>query len=92
MPARRASQVERLLDQIDLSTADGAYDRDPIYNAVLRNSAEARIVIPPRSLWGDGATVGERAVDVHIGRLRKGISIGKAGSSAQCGGYSLGDF
>lgn len=48
-----ASQVEPSLDQIDgqigLFIADGAYDGDPIYNAVLRHSAEARIVIPPRS-------------------------------------------
>ncbi|PZM14323.1 IS5 family transposase [Rhizobium tubonense] len=48
-----ASQVEPLLDQIDgqidLFAADGAYDGDPTYNAVLRHSAEVRIVIPPRS-------------------------------------------
>jgi hypothetical protein len=30
-------------------TADGAYDRDPTYDAVLRHNPKARIVIPPRS-------------------------------------------
>lgn len=30
------------------------------------------------SVWGEDATVDERAVDLHIGRLRKGISLGKA--------------
>lgn len=46
------SQVEPLLDriyaEIDQFTADGAYDGDPTYRAVLQHSATARIVIPPR--------------------------------------------
>ena len=48
-----ASQVEPLLDQIDGEigqfTADGAYDGYPIYDAVVRHSAGAKVVIPPRS-------------------------------------------
>ncbi|KKX29365.1 winged helix-turn-helix domain-containing protein [Rhizobium sp. LC145] len=47
------------------------------------------------SLWGDDATVDERAIDVHIGRLRKGISLGKADKvirTVRGAGYSLGDF
>jgi hypothetical protein len=48
-----ASQLEPLLDQIDDEidqfTADGAYDGYPTYDAVLRHSAGARVVIPPRS-------------------------------------------
>ena len=48
-----ASQVEPLLDQIDDAigqfTADGAYDGDPIYEAILRHSTKAKVVIPPRS-------------------------------------------
>ncbi|ANP89315.1 IS5 family transposase [Rhizobium leguminosarum] len=48
-----ASQLEPLLDQIDDEidqfTADGAYDGDPSYDAVLRHSPGARVVIPPRS-------------------------------------------
>jgi hypothetical protein len=47
------SQVEPLLNQIspeiDPFTADGAYDGDPTYDAVMRHSAEAWIVVPPRS-------------------------------------------
>lgn len=48
-----ASQLEQLLDQIDGEigqlTADGAYDGTPTYDAVLRHTAGARVVIPPRS-------------------------------------------
>jgi len=48
-----ASQLEPLLDQIDDEidqfTADGAYNGDPSYDAVLRHSAGARVVVPPRS-------------------------------------------
>lgn len=48
-----ASQLEPLLDQIDDEigqlTADGAYDGAPTYDAVLRHSAGAKIVVPPRS-------------------------------------------
>jgi hypothetical protein len=47
------SQLEPLLDQIDDEieqfTADGAYDSTPTYDVVLRHSAGARVVIPPRS-------------------------------------------
>jgi hypothetical protein len=45
--------VEPLLDQVDGQigqfTADGAYDGGPTYRSVLKHSAAARIVIPPRS-------------------------------------------
>ncbi|QPC95485.1 IS5 family transposase [Mesorhizobium sp. INR15] len=48
-----ASQLEPLLDQINEEigqfTADGAYDGYPTYDAVLRHSAGAKVVIPPRS-------------------------------------------
>jgi transposase len=47
------SQLKPLLDQIDDEigqfTADGAYDGDPTYDAILRHSLGARVVIPPRS-------------------------------------------
>lgn len=47
-----ASQLEPLLDQIDDEigqfTADGAYDGTPTYDAVLRHSPGAKVVIPPR--------------------------------------------
>ena len=48
-----ASQVEPLLDQIDMSigqcTADGAYDGDPTYDAVNNHSPDAAVIIPPRA-------------------------------------------
>ncbi|WP_420408073.1 IS5 family transposase [Hoeflea sp.] len=48
-----AMQLEPLLDQIDDEigqfTADGAYDGNPTYDAVLRHSPGAKFVIPPRS-------------------------------------------
>lgn len=47
------SRLEPLLaqidDEIDHFTADGAYDGTPTYDAVLRQSAGARVIIPPRS-------------------------------------------
>ena len=55
-----ASQVKPLLDQIDDEigqfTADGAYDGTPTYEAVLRHSAGAMVVIPPRSTRLNGPT------------------------------------
>lgn len=48
-----ASQVERLLDQIDTPisqfTADGAYDGEPTYDAVTKHTADAEVIIPPRA-------------------------------------------
>lgn len=47
------------------------------------------------SLWGDDTTVDERVIDVHIGRLRKGISLGKSDNvirTVRGAGYALGDF
>ena len=53
-----ASQVEPLLDQIDMQigqfTADGAYDGEPTYNAVTSHSADAAVIIPPRANAVDG--------------------------------------
>lgn len=47
------SQVGPLLDQIETPigqfTADGAYDRNPTYEAVAGYSPDAAVVIPPRS-------------------------------------------
>ena len=46
-------QVKGLLgqidDSIDHSSADGAYDETPVYNAVVEHSPSADVVIPPRS-------------------------------------------
>jgi hypothetical protein len=41
--------LDQIDDEIDQLTADGAYDGYPSYDAVLRHSAGARVVIPPRS-------------------------------------------
>ena len=46
------SNVKSLLDQIDGRidhfTADGAYDKSPVYDSVLHHSPGADVVIPPR--------------------------------------------
>ncbi|WP_105434877.1 winged helix-turn-helix domain-containing protein [Neorhizobium tomejilense] len=47
------------------------------------------------SIWGDDTTVDERAIDVHIARLRKVINLGKADEvirTVRGAGYALGDF
>jgi hypothetical protein len=41
--------LDQIDDEISQFTADGAYDGYPTYDAVLRHSAGARVVIPPRS-------------------------------------------
>jgi hypothetical protein len=41
--------LDQIDDEINQFTADGAYDGYPTYDAVLRHSAGARVVIPPRS-------------------------------------------
>jgi hypothetical protein len=47
------AELGPLLDQIDepLATviADGAYDQDQVYDGVVEHSAEAVVVVPPRS-------------------------------------------
>ncbi|MGA9866038.1 MAG: IS5 family transposase [Acetobacteraceae bacterium] len=48
-----ASQVGSLLDQVDVQvasfTADGAYDQDGVYCAVVSRHPKASVIIPPRS-------------------------------------------
>ncbi|MDB5556775.1 MAG: insertion sequence transposase protein [Rhizobium sp.] len=43
------SLLDQIDDEIDQFTADGAYDGYPSYDAVLRHTTGARVVIPPRS-------------------------------------------
>ena len=70
-----AAQVEPLLEKIDADigqfTADGAYDGDPTYDAVVGHSPQARIVIPPRStaVVRAGAEP-PRQRDLHIASMR----------------------
>ena len=48
-----AAELSPLLDQVDgplaAVVADGAYDQDRVYDAVAEHSAEAAVVVPPRS-------------------------------------------
>jgi two-component system phosphate regulon response regulator PhoB len=44
------------------------------------------------SLWGESAEIDERAIDVHIGRLRRSISLGKSDNlirTVRGAGYAL---
>jgi hypothetical protein len=70
-----ASQVEPLLNEIDRPTsqftADGAYDGEPIYDAVGRHSADAVVVIPPRSNAIDSSQTGIASQrDRHIEAIK----------------------
>jgi hypothetical protein len=55
-------QVEPLLEQVEQSidhfTADGAYDKSPVYNSLFAHSPEADVVIPPRedAVFNDDAS------------------------------------
>jgi transposase len=53
------TQVEPLLDQVtgDIAsvTADGAYDGDPVYQAVAKRAPGADVIIPPRATAKPGA-------------------------------------
>ena len=68
-------QVEALLDRcggpIASFTADGAYDRDDVYAAVVARSPSAAVVIPPRSSAILSATENtERTLrDAHIAAI-----------------------
>jgi Transposase DDE domain len=67
------SQVGPLLDQIDgpvaSFTADGAFDRDDVYNEVAARHPEAAVVVPPRSgaVPSDTAEAAPTQRDRHLG-------------------------
>ena len=69
------SLLEQVNDPIDHFTADGAYDETPIYKQVSAHSADADIVIPPRSnavISEDSAKLRNRNIEeikMH-GRMR----------------------
>jgi hypothetical protein len=48
-----AAEISHLLDQVDRPlaavVADSAYDQDRLYDAVADHSAEAAVVVPPRT-------------------------------------------
>jgi transposase len=66
------SQVGALLDQVTGAiasvTADGAYDGDPVYQAVAERAPEADVIIPPRATAKPGAQANQapRQRDRHI--------------------------
>ena len=66
------SQVGALLDQVTGAiasvTADGAYDGDPVYQAVAERAPEADVIIPPRATAKPGAQAHQapRQRDRHI--------------------------
>jgi len=72
-----ANEIPRLLKDIDgpicSFTADGAYDEQPVYQAVLDHSKDASIVIPPRTNAVGSATGGDEWIqrDNHIHKIRR---------------------
>ena len=68
------SEVPHLLDQIDADvasmTADGAYDGDTVYDAVIERAPEAAVIIPPRVTAVTGGTTSTQR-DHHIGTIAK---------------------
>ena len=85
-----ASEIPRLLIDIDgpicSFTADGAYDEQPVYQAVLDHSKDASIVIPPRTNAVVSATGGDEWIqrDNHIHKIR---SIGVYNWRSESGYY-----
>jgi hypothetical protein len=77
-----ASLVGPLLDQIDCPLAaviaDGAYDGEPVSQAISRHSPEAAVIIPPRStaVPGDRAETAPSQRDRHILMIRERGRLG----------------
>jgi len=71
------SQVPPLLDQIDRDidhlTADGAYDKSPVYDAILDHSPDADIVIPPR----EDAVISDKANKLRNRNLQEIKTLGR---------------
>jgi len=70
------SQVPDLLAQvdgeIDRFVADGIYDREPVYVAVLQHSPGCRIIIPPRkdAVLSGTATDSPSQRDLHVAAIQ----------------------
>ena len=68
------SEIPHLLDQIDADvasmTADGAYDGDTVYDAVIERDPEAAVIIPPRVTAVTGGTTSAQR-DHHIATIAK---------------------
>jgi hypothetical protein len=71
------SQVAPLLDQVeeevDHLTADGAYDKSPVYEAASAHSPEAEIVIPPR----EDAVIDEAHSEIRNSNLQEIKTCGR---------------
>ncbi len=63
------SEIPHLLDQIDVGvvsmTADGAYDGEAVYNAVLERHPGAAVIIPPRMTAVTNGTIAIQR-DLHV--------------------------
>jgi transposase len=68
------SAVPDLLDQVDADvtsvTADGAYDGEPIYDAVAERHPEAAVIIPPRVTAVAGETTSTQR-DRHVAEIEQ---------------------
>ena len=49
MPPNSARLLDQIEEPLAAVIADGAYDQDRVYDAVAEHSAEAAVVVPPRS-------------------------------------------
>ena len=71
-----SSQVGALLDQVTGAiasvTADGAYDGDPVYQAVAERAPEADVIIPPRATAKPGVQANQAPTqrDRHIQMIK----------------------
>jgi len=66
------SEIPHLLDQIDVGvasmTADGAYDGEAVYNAVLERHPGAAVIIPPRMTAVANGTIALQR-DLHVAAI-----------------------
>ena len=85
MPVGDISVLPDLLDQIDATvgsvTADGAYDGEVVYDAVLQRHPAACVIIPPRST----AVVSEAGTTQRDEHLRMIEKHGRTGWQRRCG-------
>ena len=93
-----AAELGPLLDQVDeplaAVVADGAYDQDRVYDDVAEHSAEAAVVVPPRStavLSRVGRNRPDPARSPYPGHCRAGPDGLAANLGLQCEGRGGGD-
>ena len=68
------SEISDLLDQIDADvasqTADGAYDGEAVYDAIVDRRPEVKVIIPPRATAVPSETTATQR-DHHIAEIEK---------------------